>query len=394
MFCADHAARPAQQAWGNDRVRAFSGNFVVPEQQSGPGGQRPYFLDTPEPGEMRRMTYASIARGADSLLYFRWRTCRFGAEEYWCGILDHDDVPRRRYAELKQLGGEIRALGPELMGTSVHVDCAVAYGDFDAEEAHRTYPLGLPSDRDMAAAVHREFYDGGYAVGCIHPADDLAAVRLYVIPHWTVFDPAWVPALERWVAGAGTLVVAARTATRDRDNNVVAQTLPGCLRPLLGVTVEEYGKQNRPDQRPRSFDLGATTVRSEHWYEQVGCDKGVTALATWKEGHLAGICAISSRTVGKGRALYVGTYLTTALTRALLPELTRSAGLARLWPDAPAEVEVVRREAPGRRLWFFLNRGEGEAKLPSVPKGTDLLTGKSAAAMTLPRHGVAIIKEH
>jgi beta-galactosidase len=375
-------------------VRAFSGNFIIPEQQSGPGGQRPYFLDTPEPGEMRRMTYASIARGADSLLYFRWRTCRFGAEEYWCGILDHDDVPRRRYAELKQIGGELRALGPELMGTSVHVDCAVAASDFDAGEAHGTYPLGLPSDRDIAGMVHRELYDGGYAVGCIHPADDLSGVRLYVVPHWTVFDPAWVPALERWVNAGGTLVVGARTATRDLDNNVVAQTLPGCLRPLLGVSVEEYGKQNRADQRPWSFELGGATVRSEHWYEHVGLDKGTTALATWKERHLAGQCAISSRAVGKGRAFYVGTYLTAPLLKALLPELLRSSGLAKLWPDAPAEVEVVRRESPGRRLWFFMNRGEGEAKLASVPKGTDVLTGKAAGAVTLPRHGVAIIKEH
>src|SRR4029079_1780216 len=104
-----------------DRARSWSGNFIIPEHQSGPGGAATYFHDNPEPGEIRRLTYTAIARGADSLLYFRWRTCRFGAEEYWCGILDHDDVPRRRYAELRQIGAEMRALGPELLGTSVHI---------------------------------------------------------------------------------------------------------------------------------------------------------------------------------------------------------------------------------------------------------------------------------
>ena len=37
-----------------------------------------------------------------TLLFFRWRTARFGAEMYWYGLLDHDDVPRRRYAEAAQ----------------------------------------------------------------------------------------------------------------------------------------------------------------------------------------------------------------------------------------------------------------------------------------------------
>jgi beta-galactosidase len=394
MFCADHAARAAQQAWGNDCVRAFSGNFIVPEHQGGAGGQRPYFLDAPDPGEMRRMTWATIARGADSLLYFRWRTCRFGAEEYWLGIIDHDDVPRRRYDELKRVGAEVAVVGPELIGTSVHIDCAVASGDFDAHEAHGTYPLGLPASNEIGSQVHRELFESGHAVGCVHPADDLEGVKLYVVPHWAVFDPAWVGGLERWVSGGGVLVVGARTATRDLDNNVVAQTLPGCLRPLLGVTVEEYGRQNRPDQRPLSFAVGDAVVRSELWYEALACDKGTGAFCSWRERHLAGTCAVSHRQIGKGHALYVGTYLTTATWRALQPEIARLAGLQRLWADAPREVEVARRDAPGRRIWFFMNRGEGEAQLPSVPKGTDLLTGKpTGGALTLPRHGVAIIKD-
>ena len=62
----------------------------------GASGQSDYFHDTPERGEMRRMAYTSIARGADSLLFFRWRTARFGAEQYWHGLLEHDGRAGRR----------------------------------------------------------------------------------------------------------------------------------------------------------------------------------------------------------------------------------------------------------------------------------------------------------
>ena len=145
MFNFNPETRPASNAFILDHARGWSGNFMVPEQQSGPGGQAPYFHDNPEPGEMRRLVYESIARGADSLLFFRWRTCRFGAEEYWCGILDHDSVPRRRYAEAAQIGEELRRLGPAVLGTSVQVEAAVAACEQDEYDAHRTLSFGLPS---------------------------------------------------------------------------------------------------------------------------------------------------------------------------------------------------------------------------------------------------------
>ena len=102
----------------------------------------------------------------------------------------------------------------------------------------------------MACEVHSFFLKQGYAVGCVHPSDDLSDLELYVIPHWAMFDPAWVPNLTDWVNQGGVLVIGARTATKDLNNHVIADTLPGVLSQLAGVTVEEYGKQNAPEERP------------------------------------------------------------------------------------------------------------------------------------------------
>ena len=389
MFEWNHADRPQSQSFALDRARAWSGNFIVPEQQSGPGGQPGYFHDHPEPGELRQLTWRSIARGADSLLYFRWRTCRFGAEEYWCGILDHDNVPRRRYAEISQIGTELKAVGPALLGTSVRVECAIAGADLDVITAERSFHLGLPDDDSYSP-----FWRAGYAVGMVHPTDDLSQVKLYIIPHWAAFDPTWVPALKRWVEAGGVLVVGARTATRDRRNQVVAATPPGCLHNLLGVSVDEYGKQNRPEQRQLDLCLGPLRVRSDHWYEMLTPDPGTTVLATWAGRHLDGTAAITSRAHNKGCAIYVGAHLTTALTQALLPELISRSGLQKTLPTAPEGCHVTIREATGRRLWFLFNDTDGAMEIPGVPAGLDLLTGlKTAGSLTLPRFGTAIIRE-
>ncbi len=393
MFCADHAERPASQAYGLDVVRAWSGNFMVPEQQSGPGGQQNYFHDHPEPGEMRKMTYVSIAHGADSLLYFRWRTCRFGAEEYWCGIIDHDDLPRRRYDEVSRVGAELKRIGPELLGTHVHAEVAIAGADLDQDDAHPTLHFGLPSHFDMAAAIHGAWYGKGYAVGVVHPDDDLSGIKLYFIPHWVVFNPDWVPRLEAYVRDGGTLVIGARTATRDLNNNVVPETLPGCLRALAGVAVGEYGRQNRPKARPLAFSLNGKSVGTELWYETLTLEGETKALAKWTSRHLKGQPAVSIRKLGKGAVVYVGTYMTGSVSRSLLPVLARQAGVKPLLPAAPAGVEVVRRQNEHKNLWFLINHNEKAVTIKRPPRGIDLVTGKSVpVVLTLKASDVAIIK--
>lgn len=399
FFDVDPEHRPLSQAFNLDHARAWSGNFMIPEQQSGPGGQAPYFHDNPEPGEVRRMAYTSIARGADSLLFFRWRTCRFGAEEYWCGVLNHDDVARRRYDEVRQLGQELKTVGPEILGTHVHVDVGIGAADVDVYDAHTIMPFGLPSPKTMAEALHAYFLKEGYAVGCVHPSDDLSDLKLYVIPHWALFNPAWVGNLQAYVENGGLLVVGARTGTKDWQNNVIAETPPGVLRRLTGAKVIEYGAQNAPEKRPltvRFYPAGGvegTRVHSDHWYEVLENLPGGTIIGRWEGRHLGLKPAVMLKKVGEGAVVYAGTYLTAPLMAALMPRLQQlRADLAPLWPAAPEGVQVVLRENEEKRLWFFINGADRGYNISELPEGASLLGGRRTR-MLLNKHEVALIKE-
>lgn len=395
FFEKDPSLRPAAHAFNLDHTRAFSGNFLMLEHQSGAGGQGSYYHDKPEPGEMRRLAWASIARGADGLLFFRERSCRFGAEEYWEGILDHDNVPRRRYREAAQLGAELARVGHELLGSHVRVDAGIAGADFAAQHGHEPITHGLPSPKNMAEAVHGVFYRAGYATGIVHPADDLTGLRLYIIPHFAVLDPAWVPALEKFVSEGGTLVIGARTGSKDLRGNVVPDTLPGALRKLAGATVEEYGRQNRPDLRPLSMRIEGNDVPTTLWYEELAPDEGTEVVARWTTRHLAGSPAITRRALGRGQVFYVGTYLTREFTEALLPLLERSSAL-----PAPlstvAGVEVVERIHPdGRRLRLIINQTGSPARI-QAPEGParELLQERALApgeTIELETNGVAVV---
>jgi beta-galactosidase len=394
------ADRPSAHAFHLDLVRAYSGHFLLLEQQSGAGGQGDYFHDKPEPGEMRRLAWGSIARGADGLLFFRERSCRFGAEEYWEGILEHDNVPRRRYHEAARLGSELARFGAQLLGATVLIDIAVAGGDFDAQHGHAPITHGLPSPKNMAEAVHGVFYRAGHAVGVVHPADTLAGLRLYLIPHFALFDPAWLPGLETFVAAGGTLVIGARSASRDLRGNVVPDTFPGILRPLAGATVEEFGRQNQPTLRPLALrpDGADSDLPTELWYEQLSPDPaaGTEVVARWTTRHLAGSPAITRRRLGAGQVLYVGTYLTRDFTeRALLPLLSRLGALPPPVSTTP-EVEIVERIHPdGRTLRIVINHRDQPVSI-STPHGAarDYLTDRALppdGTLSLEPHGVALL---
>ncbi len=397
FFETDPQRRPYTQAFNLDHTRAWSGNFFLLEQQSGPGGQGTYLHDTPEPGEVRRMAYTSIAHGADSLLFFRWRTCRYGAEEYWCGIFDHDNVPRRRYEEVRQLGAELQRIGPEILGTSVRVDVGIAAADVEVYDAHSTLSLGLPSPQQVARRLHGFFMRSGYTVGCVHPLDDLGGLKVFIIPHWALFDPAWIPGLQAFAEGGGILIVGARTATRDWHNRVIAETPPGVLRALAGVKVAEYGRQNTPDKRPLTIRIypDGGEVHTVEWYEILENLPGTSVIGRWEGRHLRMKIAVTLRKVGKGAVIYAGTYLTSQLMEALLPTMSRlRADLAPLWPMAPEDVQVVVREGDGRRLWFLINDSDRDLMLTSPPKGEDLITGRpTKSRWFLGRNEVSVIKE-
>lgn len=393
MFTWDPRQRGATQAWALDAARAWTGNFFIPEHQSGPGGQTDYFHDNPEPGELRRMLYTSFAHGADGALLFRWRSARFGAEEYWTGVLDHDNVPRRRYAEVAQFGRELRRFGPALFGTHVAIDVAVAATDFDNTYGHEALHFKLPSPDDVAAGLHGVFWRRGHRVGVVHPGDTLEGLKLYIVPHFALIDPAWLPRLEAWVRGGGVLVVGARSGTKDLDNNVVTELLPGLLRPLVGATVAEYGRQNAPDQRPLELELPGGRVRSGEWYEVLEPAAGTEVWARWTSRHLAGLPAATLNRLGQGAVVYVGTYLTGPVAEALVPALAKLAQLEPALAGAPEGVEVVRRESADRVLWFLINHTEKEQVVKNAPAGRDLVADRDTTGdLRLPARGAAVIR--
>ncbi len=411
----------ATQAAYLDMCRAYSGNFIVPEQASGFGSQPGFSTMNPEPGEMRRMAMTSVARGADGVMFFRWRPAHFGAEIYWMGVIDHDDVPRRRYAEATQFFGEMNRLAPEILGTHVQMDVGIAGADFDNQEAYKTYAMGLPSPHQDAVILHLHCYNSAISCGFIHPEDDLSRLKVFYVPHWVMWKPEWTARVDAFVQGGGTLILSAMTGTRDVNNHIHRTLAPAAgLSALAGVRVVEFGrlagdgadglfpqwqdgvnggyKPASPlpassASRHYEFTFGNRHMRAAHLYEMLELDSGTSALGQWSNRFLAGHPMATTRQHGAGRVIYLGTYLTPELAEVLTEIALAPAGALPLISGLPEGVEVTVRAGEGRKLWFIINTDDAAKRIIGAPQGVDLLTGNACnGQLDLPSYGCAIIK--
>ena len=188
---------PSDAALAHDTMRGLKQkNFWVMEQQAGPGGWQVVSV-APRPGELRLWAYQGIAHGADAIIFFRWRTARFGTEQYWHGLLDHDARPGRRYAEIKRMGAEIQRLGEPVAGASVHADVAMLL-DYDSRFAFQIQANNPQfTYTGHFGAIYQAFHRRNVAVDVIAAAVDLSPYRLVVVPAYHVLPEAGGPEAAR-----------------------------------------------------------------------------------------------------------------------------------------------------------------------------------------------------
>lgn len=386
---------PSAAALAHDTVRGLKRkNFWVMEQQAGQGGWE-IVSAAPRPAEVRLWAYQSIAHGADGILFFRWRTARFGTEQYWHGLLDHDATPSRRYFEIKQMGAELERAGEAISGSGYAAQAAFVLS-YDSRFAFQVQPNNPQlSYSQEFAHWYRALHRLNIGIDIVEPTADLSRYKLAIAPSLHVMTERIAGNLERFVQGGGVLAITPRTGVKDEWNAVVGRRLPGLLSTLCGVEVEEYDSLPPDSTGALEFCLpnvaAAAPLSAFTW-----CDvlKPTTAsvVARYTKDYYRGRAAITLNRFGNGQAVYVGTRGDDSFYATLAGWLVGLAGV-RAPLAAPQGVEVSERIQGNRRLLFILNH-TGETQ-PITLDGAycSLLDGSShlSGAITLPPREVLVL---
>lgn len=358
-------------------------NFWIIENNAGPAGWETYGRNM-IPGEIRRMTFQNIAHGCDAQIWFRFRTSRYGTEQYWHGLLGHDGKKNRRYREAQETSFELKKLFGEIDGSTVQSAVAIVY---DYEDV---WALGQqPNSRKFnyvaeLVKTHSLFAQKGVHVDFVPMNADFSGYKVLVLQSKYLLEEEAARRVEDFVKAGGVLLATYRSGVKNNCNVPYAKTLPGYLRAVCGVCVEEY----EAVQDAYSVSMEGERYRADTLADWV-IPETAELLAAYDVKYLHPYAAVTENAFGSGKAFYVGTVLEPEALGKVVVRAVQAAGLQTC--DLPAGVELVTRQKDGTAYTFILNHSEAPCEIEI--SGYEMLSGQSIESrITVDGNDVKVVR--
>jgi beta-galactosidase len=326
--------------------------------------------NTPTTRDIERLALHATAAGAQSLFYFRWKLCPYGAEQTWSAVTSYDGSPHRFHEAYRQTIGRLNRIASILQDTEVHSRVALFY-DFPTRWVYENDdnawwhgPRELYLDR--AKMLHRVVRNLGYNCDVVGRRSDWSRYRVLLVPMLTAINDELVSGIARWVEAGGVLVWHPLSGCHNEEVTAFAGRLHPCLQELLGVSLTDYATSG-PSQT-RAFTWGGMLYDGRLFHDLPRVENA-QVLARYAEGSISGEAALVRAARGKGSAVTVMTFPEEAFYRDFLSEALPAAGVDPILPSPPPPgVEFAERRDRRRRLVFVLNASE-RVRTITVPGG-------------------------
>ena len=157
-------------------------NFWIMEQLSGTPGCWMPMMRTPRPGMIKGYSLQAIARGADNIIHFRWRNASIGAEMFWHGIIDHSNVPGRRFYEFEELCKDVNKISHQLKDSAINNKIAILYSS-EEEYAFKIQPQveGMYY-LEQLQLFHKSLLSLGVGADIINWSENLTGYKVVIAP--------------------------------------------------------------------------------------------------------------------------------------------------------------------------------------------------------------------
>ena len=360
-----------EMAASHDVIRSYKKQtFWMMEQQAGIAGWGTMGRAV-DPGQMSAWAMQSVAHGADAIVFFRWRTCAMGTEQYWHGILGHSGIPGRTYKEAQELIATFAPHMEDFNGCMPKTDVAIVHS-FRQNYAFQVQPNH--PDLWYVGQLHKYykgFYDQKIPVDFVQDMDDLSQYKLVVAPLQYLMTPELEQHYMDYVAQGGNLVLTMRTGVKDANNICMTDRyLPGRLGDMCGIQIPEY---DCLFQKEGGVLYGTKEYPVEKWADIIELTDA-KAIAEYSTSFYKGVPAVTENTYGKGKVWYVGTEPTEELMAELTQHFATCSDVTGLG-TAPEGVELMTRESEAQ-IWLFVINMTSESKVYHLNDNYRMLVGE------------------
>lgn len=279
-------------------------NFWIMEQLSGAPGCWMPMVRTPRPGMIKGYSFQAIARGADTVVHFRWRSAAIGAEMFWHGLLDQSNVPGRRFYEFEELCSDVNKISDELKDSIIKNKIAILYSS-EQEYAFKIQPQvdGMYYLQQLQL-FHKALLALGVGADIINWSENLEGYKIVIAPTLFISNETVTRNLYAFVESGRTLILTNRTGVKDVNNICVMEQLPGVFKECAGIVVEEYDPIGSSEHTVK--DSNGKKYDCREWCDII---KPTTAktLAAYDDDFFAGKAAVTVNSYKSGKTYYLGT---------------------------------------------------------------------------------------
>ncbi|WPJ96085.1 beta-galactosidase [Coraliomargarita algicola] len=350
-------------AFRHDVTRGIAGGKPFLLMESTPGqvnwaGVSPLM----RPGMLRLASYQAIAHGSDSVCYFQMRKSRGSWEQFHGAVIDHvGHANTRVFREVEQLGASLLQLD-SVVGSLVSAKVAIV---FDWETRWIYEGVALPSNAhkqyaETILAHYKPFWARGINVDIVDRQADFSKYELVVAPILFMLSDSLGERLTDFVKAGGHLVTTYGTGVVNETGLAISGGMPGALREVLGVWVEEfdalpdaYRRQVKPLDDGKCGLTGVYEAR--HHLDLVHLETA-EAIAVYGEDFYSGYPALTRHSFGAGSAWHISSRNDDRFSDDFLGYLADELKLTNISSSTlPQGVSVQTRSVANAEFVFLMN---------------------------------------
>lgn len=344
-----------------------------------------------------------IARGAESILYFRWRQSVMG-EEMHPAILPWSGRPGMAFQTIRRIREEFDSLPEDLSALPpARTDVAIVH-----DAASGQYHASRTSDALYVATnrIHLALTALGKNPDFLMLDEemDLSPYRVVFLPLCEQVPPAVIEKWKSYVRGGGNLVAMTRLNLLEESGVYRREPYPAGMTDLFGLEINEVREllNSQTDANMGVFDISSlpkTSVpllffngeaKAERYVEHL-LPESCTVLAPLSATCFAGAPLLTRNSFGKGNAFYISTFPDVAGVRQLVRRVLEECAIPLPETELPPEISRIERG----NYRFYINSSPRKITLPAEQEYRVLLGSpeRGDGVISLPPYEVLIVQK-
>jgi len=364
--------------------------FWVTEAQIGrtAGNQRKIV----EPGTVRLWSLQEFAQGATGISFFSFKTFPAAHEHVMVGVLDEDNIPRRRYFEAHEVANELMELR-NITGATLPDAKVAIIRDFKNDWAFEDgrFSMDFRYMREVFK-YYRSCRNESMTTDIISSADRFDKYSVIIVPYMVLINQDVIDRLKAAAKKGATVIITCMTGLRNDDMKSFGRILNNSMEELAGISIEEqHALIGVEETKLKIFD-DTTHFTSSLWHDLISL-KTATPIGFYNSRFFKNFPVITKNNYGKGTVYYVGTVVNNEAASIVVKDALKTASLSPIAISQNELVELTQVKGSKGNYLYAINYSFEDQKVALHSNMIDVITNeKVSSSVTIKARNFSVFK--